>query len=276
MGMPRLLGLCLGLWLAAAAGVAQAQSVAENRYRPRTIEAAYQVTWLGFPVYFGRITTEIGENRYRARFEARSDGILWLVSRSHISGTAEGRITENGFVGERFVLNESWRGRERTVTVTYDEERNPVVEIEPEESPGKRDPVPEELRRNTYDPLTALMVSATTTVAERGEVVRIPVFEGRRRADIRVTYEGQTRYRSEYVPGLPDQVYRGQLVLDRIAGFTDRHMRDYPNFDPVEMLAVPLADAGLWLPIRFILDTKWGPVYATLIEFREGPAPGGL
>jgi hypothetical protein len=80
--------------LAFALALAAGPAAAEPAALAKRVEADYVVTWLGFPVYSGKIDIAWNGERYRLRFRAEAEGILRLVAHTDIAweaATATGR-----------------------------------------------------------------------------------------------------------------------------------------------------------------------------------------
>lgn len=240
----------------------------------RSFAADYVVTWLGVPVYETRFTALIRPNSYRAVMSARSRGIVEMVSRIRVHFEAVGRIVADSFrpraVRQIYLLK---TGKFRHVDMRYGANGSVATAIRPPESPGKRRPVPDALRRYTQDPISALLGAVSTALTARPCHHTASVFEGRRRVDTRLTYSGPVDTPRLSVDGLPAKAELCLLHAKRIAGFRPRHFRKMPTLPAARLWVVRYRRAGLWLPVQLRLDTRWGAIYARLTRFKAGAPP---
>jgi hypothetical protein len=241
---------------------------------PRSFSADYLITWLGIPVYETRFTAAVRRHSYRAVMSARSRGIVELVSRIRVHFETVGRIVADSFrprtVRQIYLLK---NGKFRHVDLDYRRDGDVVAAIRPPESPGKRKPVPAALRRDTQDPISALLGAVTMALTAKPCMHTAAVFEGRRRVDTRLSYSGLVDTPLLAVDGLPEKAELCRLHAKRIAGFRPRHFRKMPTLPAAQLWVVRHRRAGIWLPVQLRLDTRWGPIYARITRFKLGTAP---
>jgi hypothetical protein len=263
---------------AAAFAAGPAAPLAAATPAPRTIEAEYVVMWLdSVAVYGAKMTGTWDGSRYRVSFQVRSLGMIEAVARIRIAWQAEGTAKGGRALPAAFDQTNTFRGNARKVALRYaGNGAAPTVAIAPPESPGKRPPVPEALKRNTVDPLTAVFGAVTTPMDAKPCVYSAQVFEGMRRTDIAFAY-GRADRTSRLAPsGLPAESVVCLLHVKRLAGYEDRAFKNQPEpMPPAEIAIVRLPSAGIWLPVSLDFASRVGPISARLVRVRvDGRAPG--
>lgn len=245
-----------------AASLAAAQA-AEPSTRASRVDVDYVVTWLGIPVVRGRITATVGAERYAARLSSRTVGIAETLFRDRRRIEVNGVLTEAGPRPVRYLHEVTSRKENRVVTMTYRPDGTIVTAIRPPESPGKRKPVPARLQKDTLDPLSA-MIAGVTLPAERDRCrFGAPVFDGRRRLDIRLQFRGREPPPVSFA-GVPPRAVKCEARMTRIAGFRPRAIRERPTPPPIEMWFVRHDAAGLWLPVKLRVKSGLSTVVARI------------
>ncbi|MCY3829920.1 MAG: DUF3108 domain-containing protein [Rhodospirillaceae bacterium] len=263
---PGMAGLCLLAAVAAAAPAASAAGAAgDATLADRLISVKWTVTWGGLPIYRVRFRTEIADGRYTAEFDARSTGVVEALAKNRTfwrsTGRVDGAVMAPEKMHQRYLMK---RGGYRTVTMEWAPSGDIATRIEPPENKGKRKTVPQEMRRGTVDPLTALL---NGLVAPRGGPpckYEANLFEGRRRIDIHLSFHRYGKALRVKGHDLPRKATVCLLHAKRVAGFRARHLKDVPKLRPLKMWVVRLEKAGVWLPVEMALKTRYGIARARL------------
>lgn len=267
--MPLKRALVAGLLALSSAGpatlCASELAAREPAALPTQVGVRYVVTWLGLPVVRGRITATIEGRRYRATLSARTVGIAERLFRDRRQAVVEGVLTDAGPQPRRYRHTVRSRKENRTVTMTYLPDGKIVTRIDPKESPGKRKPVPARLQKHTLDPLSA-MIAGTTLAAEKNRCgFGAPIFDGRRRLDIRLTYRGREASPVSFA-GVPPRSVKCEARVKRIAGFRPRAIREHPVPPPIEVWSVRHDEAGLWIPVKLRVKAGLSTVVARITK----------
>ena len=179
----------------------------------------YDVRWGPFRILSMELTSEVAGDRYQATSVLETRGTIGLLfpwrSRAESSGRRDGPALRP----ERHRADGTYRSERRTVDIEYRRDGAVSASITPPPEEDVR--VPDELQRETVDPLTAGMLAV-----EDGCRGRVPVFDGRRRYDLRL---------EELAPGtVPESkgaLYAGsarrcRAVVEARAGFWRFDPRD--------------------------------------------------
>ncbi|MEN8197898.1 MAG: DUF3108 domain-containing protein [Pseudomonadota bacterium] len=267
--MIRVAFLVAGVSAATVGGAASVGHGASAQVDPRTVEAEFQVRWLGLRVYSGQTRIEIGRRFYRVISTARSRGILEMFGKSRIGSDANGRIDAARLRPAAFTARSRWRKKRRLVLLTYTGNGRVLTKVVPREHKGKRPPVPLAMQKAAYDPATAFLAGITTPFSGPPCRLTLPVFDGRRRFDMRLEFIEHTRL-TRLIEGITTtKAVKCRMRMHRIAGFTEKHLKKNPDPLPAaELLIAKVARGNVWFPVRFTLSTKWGPIVSDLVRLK--------
>lgn len=265
-------------WLAVAvllATAARAEEPVAARSQPdKRFAVAYDVYWLGLPIFSGTLEGELAAGRYRIRSATETRGVLSLFVDSAVRSAVWGQLdgtAPGGLRPEAYMSRTRWNELYRNVNVNYRPDGKVVAGSLPEPQEDDwdydRDPVPEAMRRGSLDPLSALAQVATRPLDAVPCVGAVPVFDGKRRYDVRFVPLGE-----EMLPAA-DGSDGGRATLkchahfEMVAGFDTAGRRRDDGYRPPKPTTVWLVrhrEAGLWLPIKAEVETRWGTVEAVL------------
>lgn len=243
---------------------------------PGRFGLTYDVFNGGFHLLTVDVDLSMAQQRYGVVTRLRTTGFLsWLLSWSQVS-ESEGVIGQNLLRPVRYRSEGEFRGRHRMVEIDYNDGRAATVRVDP--APGddeERDEVPEAMRREGFDPMTAILGAVQRVSAGQGCDGRLPVFDGRRRYDLVLTDRGrrvmpETRYST-----FAGEALQCDFVYEPIAGHVRRRADpEQRGKRRVRSGRVYAAAAGgtLVLPVRVEIDGDWGVTIAHLREMRHGPS----
>ncbi len=241
---------------------------AKDRYQSQVIEADYGVTWMGFPVYSARIRSEVNSKGYVIRFSAEPEGLAKLANNTIVAWKTSGVAAAAGLRPSAFVQHNTWRKQTRRIELRYGPAGEPAVSVVPPESPGKRPPVPDALKRGTVDPLTAVLTAVTAPTGHTECAFGTKVFEGLRRTDVHFEPGGRESMPVKGVANLPNDAVICLMHARRLAGYEEKNLRNHPDpLPPAKLWIARLPDAGLSLPVQLRFESRVGPIYARLVRF---------
>jgi hypothetical protein len=277
------------------AGAAEAQlSVSPPEARP--LHLVYDIYLGGF--HTGRIELEIdigharepaqAPARYRVVAETRSAGLIDYLIGFRSRAVSEGRQVGGTPHPTRHEVDNTWMGKPRSVRIRYaDGAPSPhsrrdtpeTVTIAPSPEVDERDPVPLDARVGAVDPLTAALRVTMIAAGPEGDgeslmrstcVGAVPVFDGRRRYDIRLRDGAPDTVEGPYYHGA---ALRCRTSLDRIVGFS-RNPFLPRSTDPEdgELWFAALDPALPPVPVRFKTDVGLGNALVHLVAHWRGDA----
>jgi len=254
----------LTLILAVIAGPAHAQG---------GVEAAYTITAARIPIGSAAITGSIGTDEYVISMSGRASGLLRVLASGEGSMTVTGAVGGGKLTPLRYTSTTTADDDRLAVTMTFKDGN--VSELEASEPPPGEDRVAlaTEHRRQVVDPLTALLVPASDGGTSEAACQRVlPVFDGRRRYDLKLTFKRVEQVKAE-------QGYAGPAVVcaiafQPIAG----HRRTSPLLSfltdgrDVEMALAPIAGTRMLAPFRITATYMLGNVVMQATRFEVTPA----
>jgi hypothetical protein len=231
----------------------------------------YRVYWLGLPVFKGTVIGRNQGDRYALAFTSRSTGVLRIIQRSRIEASASGIVEPARYRALRFRLRANWERKRRSVDMRFAPNGSLRLRVSPRE-PGKRKPVSHPLAA-AFDPLTALLHSTTVPLDTPACSLTVPIFDGRRRFDVRLEHAGTARLKRRVSPLLDRAAVKCRIHVRRIAGFTRKEIRDMDKAkDRTAVVWVAkLRRLKMWMPVRFSYMSRWGPATGRVVGIDIAP-----
>jgi hypothetical protein len=233
---------------------------------PRQLELKYTISVSG--VDAGQITLGVtsGDDGFRISSNLQSLGFIDTFIGFRSTAHTKGSISIGKIRPLRHEADNLWRGDSRHVRLTYGA-RGPLnSEVHPSAEDDDREAVPREMWQGTFDALSAayvasLAVRANTDNAAARCLVNIPIFDGRRRYDIRLRPVG-----NRPVEG---PVYRGSafecdVELHRIAGSSKNPWIPRSENETGKVWYSKLSEDWPPVPVRFENDIILGSVVIDL------------
>jgi len=186
-------------------------------------------------------------------FKLETRGLIRWVTKLKINAEGRGEITEDGsYRPSLYKVGYTNRRRERTVTVTFDEDGlgHPLIQTKgkkPEDDKRHADKVEPKWRMDTIDPIAAVVESIRKTKEhlESGgpKTFTLPVYDGRRRFDV----HGEVGDRlTRHIQRKDRDVYRLILTPKAMAGFKESHKETWSEFS----FHIYLSADGQYIPIQ--------------------------
>src|SRR3954462_981422 len=123
---------------------------------PVSVHASYATYAAGLPVADVDAGISMGPREYRMSLAYRTTGMTGFFIRGHQYDTVEGSWRGIRAAPERYVGQGDWRGPERVADISYEHGYPRVRQLTPVDD-DPREPVPDSLRANSIDALSALM-----------------------------------------------------------------------------------------------------------------------
>lgn len=142
-------------------------------------------------------------------------------------------------------------------------------------APPKPDivPVRDQHLKGVLDPLSAILVVANYSNPDPCER-RLPIFDGRERFDLLLSYKGQTKVSEQQPSGQPAIAHVCRVKYRPIAGHKPDAENSYlATTDGIEVSLRPVPSANILVPYQITIPTMIG--YATIVSKRvEIESPG--
>jgi len=263
--------LATTLAMALTAGQAHAQGGSQTGF-----EAAYTIAVARIPIGSATMTGSIGADEYVISMSGRTSGLARVVASGEGSMTATGAVTAGKFLPLRYTSKSTADDDTLAVTMTFKDGN--VSELEASDPPPGEDRVvlTTEHRRQVLDPLSALLIPAGDGGVSEAACRRVvPVFDGRRRYDLNLSFKRVEQVKASRGYAGPAAVC--SVAFQPIAG----HRRSSPLLTfltdgrDVEMALAPIAGTRALAPFRITATYMLGNVVmqATRFEATATPAP---
>jgi hypothetical protein len=134
-------------------------------------------------------------------------------------------------------------------------------------------PVREQHLKGVLDPLSAILVVANYANPDPCER-RLPIFDGKERFDLVLSYKGQTKVSEQQPSGQPAIAHVCRVKYQPIAGhLIDAESSYLATTDGIELSLRPVPSANILVPYQITIPTLLG--YATIVSKRvEIETPG--
>jgi hypothetical protein len=259
----------LALMVTAAPGAARAQA---------KLDASYTITVAHIPVGTVTSAVEMGGGEYTMSMSGRASGVVRALA------SGEGTFTTHGIMKDGRPVPEDYNSKSTSDDDTLDVKMvldgGTVKELTASPPPPSKDRVPltDAHRKGIVDPLTALLVPAseggdgiTKAACER----TLPVFDGRRRYDLKFAFKRMERVKS-------DKGYAGPVV---VCGVTFQPIAGHRASSPmvkylgegreIEIAFAPVAGTLVLAPWRISIANMLGNLVVQANRF-EVQAPSSV
>ena len=207
------------------------------------------------------LTAEIEGRRYRVEGRAQTRGMMDFLVRWRSQSVSEGRIAGDGELRpEVHRVKGEMRWSSRETTLRYDEQgRVAEVKVVPPPDRERRKSVPEALSTDTLDTLSAALVALRAPDPESACRQTAPVFDGRRRYDVRFHAIGEENLKPSSYAMYAGPALKCEVEIIRIRGFQED---GEPEEDPRERKTwvwfARLPEAPVALPVRLEIESEYG------------------
>jgi len=249
------------------------------------VTASYRVYVGGIAVLDAAILLDLTDHAYRIDLTAQNGGFLAKILPWKTLSRSNGAIQMDRLIPARHSQSSVFREKPRSVALTYGADGGVVATVTPPPEEDDRAPVPEALRRATYDPLSAGLLLLLAT--GRGETCArvVPVYDGRRRYDMRFDNGGTrplapSRYSIFSGPAQECRVsimpIAGQAKPSSGPSFwrrDDDSTPRPPGGPPTDVWLAPILPDAPPLPVRLETDSAFGAVVIHLIGVARAGEP---
>jgi hypothetical protein len=230
--------------------------------------ALYQAYWAGLAAGDIRLTLRDETGGYRSQIEIRSAGLPAVVTRFRGSAVSEGRLAAGRLPSPaRFEAAYDLRKRrDRRLSMVFAARGDGLLAERGAVDTSRKPPLPEGLRSNVLDPLSAL--AAIRDALRRGDrgSFTVPVYDGARRFDASV----RVLPKRAAQPGI-----ELELMLLPIAGFKGETSDDGDPDSAPRPVALTLTDDQRLMPLSMTTTIYYLPLVVQLTRWCAADAPCG-
>jgi hypothetical protein len=241
----------------------------------RTLDLGYEIRVGGLTLASMDLKAIMDGERYVASSLIATKGLADLFVSSNVQALATGSVLGRSIV-PRTYNSDIQGGEKRQLVGLLFGDKGPIS-IDSAPAYDTRFPVSEELKLSTIDPVSGILFVALGSSASASAPcgLNVPVFDGRRRYDLKLVYESNDKISSK-------GVYDGPALhcvahYQRVAGFKPpKNGRKPTVVPPIDIWLAPLAGGELLVPVRMEIDSDFGGIVARAVHLKvAGPAPQG-
>jgi hypothetical protein len=238
---------------------------------PAVVRATYDVNFNGL---------NVGSFEFQAHIEDKSYTLTGSAQLTLLLFTWVGEIRSFGLLSNQTprpaAFSFEFQANGKTGSTRMDFAGNSIAGVmHNPPSPPKPDivPVRDQHLRGVLDPLSAILVLANYSNPDPCDR-RLPIFDGRERFDLTLSYKGQTTVSEQQPSGQPAIAHVCRVKYRPVAG----HKPDAENSflatsDGIEVSLRPVPSANILVPYQITIPTMIG--YATIVSKRvEIESPG--
>jgi hypothetical protein len=255
--------------LALLAATVPAMAQAQGR-----LEATYTVSLARIPIGNATAAAEFGDARYAASASGRASGMLRVLA------SGEGRLTTNGVLVEgrpaptEFIASTTTDDDTLDVKLTIEAGNVTALSASTPKPNPDRVELTEAHRRGIVDPLTALLIPAPDGVSEKACERSLPIFDGRRRFDLKLAFKRMDTVKAE--KGYAGPVVVCSVTFQPVAGHrASSAMIKYLRGRAIDIGFAPVAGTGMLAPFRVSVANMLGNLVVQATRF-EVLAPNAL
>jgi hypothetical protein len=244
------------------------------------LNASYTISLLGLTVGRGTWDIEINNDQYSEKAGGQISGVASTLISGEASAATRGTFANDHALPAAFEADVKTDAETGKIKMTLDATGVTDVAIEPPLplTPPKQErvPVTEADRKGVLDPLSAglvLVPGSDDVLKPESCQGRIPVFDGRRRFDVALSFKRMDKVKAEggyQGAAVVCSIHLFPIAGHRVGGSAVQHI---VKSDAVEVTLVPLPGTRILIPFRASIPTLVGTVAITADRFTAtGPA----
>lgn len=259
--------------IAAAVCMLAALAVGGRAEAQTRLKAHYTLSMTGVPI--GQIAwlVAIGEQRYTTSANGKASGVLSVLVNGEGSVDVRGMIVDGHATPRFFTSSIVDDDGPSELRMTLEEGTVRDLSIVPPPSDKDRLPVRDADRIGVIDPLSAMLIPSNGDVLATGNCNQVlPVFDGRRRYDLVLSYKRHDRISLE-------RSYSGVVavcgvVLKPIAGHRPDSMivKYVADRRDMELWFAPISSTAMMAPVRIVVPTLLGTLEIAADQFDVQPS----
>ena len=271
--------LRIGTWRRAARCLVAAGAVlllaggAPHAEAPSAMELEYKAYFGGMHAVSFQARVGLGDQDYRAQVRLVSDGLLAKLVDFSLEAKAAGLADSGDLRPRQFQVASQWRDSTgRLVEINYAESGAPALTVEPPAEDDDREEVPEALRLDTLDPISATL-QLVQQLARSGRCEgEVAVFDGRRRYNVVAEHLGETVLKASDVAPYGGPATRCGVSFKPIAGFWRQTGRQQSDGAKVEVFMAPMTAWTPPVPVCIHAKNSYGAVRVHLVAAQPADA----
>jgi hypothetical protein len=238
------------------------------------LEAHYRVTLAGLPIGSGSWIIDVTEDRYVMAANGQASGMMRVFASGNGDAAIRGVIAGTRISPTDFKMSVRSGGKTDQVQMALTGGSVKTLSINPPQKPNdKRIPVTEAHKRGVMDPITAGIAPRAGANGLGPEACRrtIPVFDGRQRYDLALSFKRMEQVRAE-------KGYEGPAVVCAVAyrplggyekeKFATKFLQETRD---LEMWYAPISGTKFLAVYRVVIPTAFGAAVLQATRFQSVP-----
>jgi hypothetical protein len=232
---------------------------------------------LTYEAYYGGISAveieakiSVSGGAYELSTSGKSIGFLEYLfpfqSHAHGTGPLE---TRSG--AREFAITSSYRGKSRRIKGSTKPEAAPVWTVEPPIPLDERDPVPDDLRMDSLDPMAAVVAAATRASPQDACGGTARVYNGKVRTDVHLNHLGSEVLSANRFSSYSGPAEKCEARYETLAGAYKKSWFGSDTPPPVIQFWIAQVDGSrFWIPVRVEASTEIAKVLVHLTNATIG------
>jgi hypothetical protein len=242
---------------------------------PATVRALYEVNFNGFTVGTFEFVSQAEEQSYSLTGTAQLTLLLgaftWIGETRSFGLIANDESPKPAAFSFDFRTNNNKSGSTKVDFANggvFEVRNTPPAKLKPDTVPLR-----DQHLKGVIDPLSAIMVVARYANPDPCDH-RLPIFDGKERFDLVLSYKGQVKVSEQQPSGQPAIAHVCRVKYRPIAGHkVDAESSHLATSDAIEVSLRPIPSANVLIPYQITIPTLIG--YATIVSKRvEIETPG--
>jgi hypothetical protein len=242
------------------------------------LNASYTISLLGLTIGSGTWEIAIDNDQYSERAGGRISGVAAALITGEASGATHGVLTNDHALPTAFEADVKTSAETDTIKMKFDAAGVTDLVVEPPFPPTtqERVPVSDADRKGVLDPLSAglvIVAGSDDMLKPQSCEGRIPVFDGRRRFDVALSFKRLETVKTKggyQGPAIVCAIHLFPISGHRVAGTTIQHL---VKSDAMEVALAPLPGTRILVPFRASIPTLVGTVVITADRFETAAVP---
>jgi uncharacterized protein DUF3108 len=232
---------------------------AKDQTWPNVVAARYRLTFNGFDVgtydfisrFNGKSYTATGKTEISALFGA----FKWT---GNFAGS--GSLDSGAPHPASYEMSYKTKSKITSVKLGFDGPRVSSVALVPNKPP-KPDAIklkPQDLQ-NVFDPMSATLAISNATASDACNRT-IPIFDGKARFDLRLSFKGREAVKEDHPSGQPRELVVCRVKYVPVAGHRpSEFVNPWIDYNHIEIALRSIPSAGIYVPYRITVPSTIGP-----------------
>jgi hypothetical protein len=252
-------------------GVIHAGQPVSAAEQAKKITAEYSVNFNGMSIGAVKLWSDFNDKEYSVKARATISLLAGILFEWQGDTASSGQVMAR--LPRPYSYSFGYRTSDKRESIDVKFSNNSVEEIAvnpPQRQSPSRIPVTRKHMRNVVDPLSAIVMLTNVGSNKTGAEVcsrRLPIFDGKQRYDLKLTYKATKRVTAE---GYSGPAYVCKVKFLPIAGHRpgDDESAFAAKTENMEVWMIPLAKAELYVPYYIYLPTPVGTATLTSSGFK--------